>query len=66
MKLTTILLIGLALLGGGCASLTPSAAQAPQWEHDQDTTRDAGPVNDWLVYVAYWATYCAGEVLTCR
>jgi hypothetical protein len=60
------LLIGLALTGGGCASLSPSAAQAPRWEHDQDAARDAGSGNDWLVYVAYWATYYAGELLTCR
>jgi hypothetical protein len=70
MKFTAIILIGLALLGGGCATSNPSAYNEPPWppspEHQPDTVQnvsaDSGPV--WSVI--YWVAYFGGQVLASR
>ena len=70
MKIAAMLLISLALVGGGCASLSPSCAapgpstaQVPAGQSmTRDERADAGP----LWYVCYWTMYFGGEVLAGR
>jgi hypothetical protein len=69
-RLTTALLIGLALMSNGCASLPQSAEyyQAPQQEMDQEqftkTVADENADEDFFLAIADWAFYFGGSILS--
>ena len=66
MKPTTALLIGLALISNGCASLSPSAANSPTWQQEmkQDQPdKDAAQENYLGWDILYWALYFGGQTL---
>ena len=70
MKFTAIILIGLVLLGGGCATSKPSAYNEPPWppgpEQEtatvQNVKADSGP----LWSAIYWVAYFGGQALASR
>ena len=69
-RLTTALLIGLALMSNGCASVSPSSEyyQAPQQETDQEqftkTVADENAGEDFLLTLLYWAAYIGGSIIS--
>jgi len=68
MKHMAILLIGLALLGNGCASVSPSASRWPALERENRYVAcdDANDGADAAWAFLYWALYCGGEALACH
>jgi hypothetical protein len=69
-RLTTVLLIGLALMSNSCASVSPSAEnyQTPQQEMDQEqftkTAADENADEDFLLTLLYWAAYIGGSIIS--
>jgi hypothetical protein len=66
MKFTAIILIGLALLGGGCATSSPTASKESPRLHELDTAQDAGAESGPLWSVIYWVAYYGGQALASR
>jgi hypothetical protein len=50
-KLVLVLMVGLALMGGGCASLSPSASNEPTWQEDMGMSHpnDKAAPDNWLL-----------------
>jgi len=71
-RLTTVLLIGLALMSNGCASVSPSSEYypTPQQEMDQEqftkTVADENADEDFFLGMLYWAFYFGGSFLSNR
>lgn len=65
MKPVAILLIGLALLGNGCASVSPSASRYPALERENRYVACENS-NDAMWALLYSVLYCGGEALACH
>ena len=64
------LMIGLALMSNGCASLSPSASNRPTWQQEmkqEQSKTDAAEENctgwDFLSTLLYWGGYVGGSML---
>lgn len=69
-RLTTALLIGVALMSNGCASVSPSNEYypTPQQEMDQEqftkTVADENADEDFVLAILYWAFYFGGSIIS--
>jgi hypothetical protein len=69
VRLASALLIGLALMGNGCSSLSPSAEYYPPPQRETNLAppnQDAAPGICFGWAVLYWALYFSGELLAGR
>jgi len=69
VRLTTALLIGLALMSNGCASLSPSAANSPTWQQEmkqEQPNKDVAQENYLGWNLLYWSLYFGGQTLASK
>ena len=64
-RLTIALLIVLAFMSFGCASLSPSAANSPNLQQEQSNNNPEHG-NNWGLWVVYWTFYNVGELLAAK
>jgi hypothetical protein len=65
VRLTTALLIGLALMSNGCDSLSPSAANSPTWQQEmkQEQPNKNVAQGNYDYELLYWILYFGGQSL---